>query len=50
MRRKTRKQQPKLSPDSVRETNKKGEIELTELNQVTGGRSGVYRERRNGKI
>jgi hypothetical protein len=41
MRKKNQKQEPALSPDSLLETNKKGEIELTELNHVTGGRSGV---------
>jgi hypothetical protein len=40
MRRKTRKQQPKLSSDSLLKTSKRGAVELTEqeLGKVTGGR------------
>ena len=39
MRRKTRKQQPKLSSDSLLKTSKKGHVELTEkeLDKVFGG-------------
>jgi hypothetical protein len=39
MRRKTPKRQPKLSTDSLLETSKKKDIELTEkeLGKVTGG-------------
>jgi hypothetical protein len=39
MRRKTRKQQPKLSSDSLLKTSKKKDIELTEkeLGKISGG-------------
>jgi hypothetical protein len=39
MRRKTPKRQPKISTDSLLETSKKGDIELTEqeLGKVSGG-------------
>ena len=42
MRRKTPKRQPKISTDSLLETSKKGDIELTEqeLGKVSGGRKG----------
>jgi hypothetical protein len=42
MRRKSPKRQPKISTDSLLETSKKGDIELTEqeLGKVSGGRKG----------
>jgi hypothetical protein len=52
MRRKTPKQQPKISTDSLLATSKKGDIELTEqeLGKVSGGRPAESISLNFGKI